>query len=524
MNRLRIIIAAVIAAFILGALPVAISLYVAWNSALSEEQAELLQLARETLKRSDRVLSESSAMLQRFAASPAARCSAEDIAAMRRAVFESRYVREIGAFIDGKLACTSWGRLAQPLASDIPPAWKSPEGFEVWYAVKSLVSQDKPSLIVKYKDYNVLIDPDHLVDIVVDNDQTSISIFGTDATHPFAVLHRPPSYTEPVFREGVDVADDGKHFHARVKSRDYPATVVVSEPRDRIESLWRKNLWTMGLLGGLGGIGMVGLVVFLAGRRLSLQGEIRHAIQRGEFVAHYQPVIDLATGACVGAEALVRWKRADGSMMQPDLFIPIAEESGLIQPITDAVIRGALRDLGDTLRRHPQLYIAVNLAPVDLRSARVTDLLKQDLPATGIAPRQIVLEATERGLIDAQTARAVIRAMHEAGHTVAIDDFGTGYSSLSYLQSLEVDVLKIDKSFVDAIGADAVTSSVIPHVIEMAKALKLKIIAEGVEHEAQAAYLREHGVQCAQGWLYSKALPAAEFSTFVADRINPARP
>ena len=170
---------------------------------------------------------------------------------------------------------------------------------------------------------------------------------------------------------------------------------------------------------------------------MSMPALIRSALRRREFFLVYQPIVELESGRCVGAEALVRWRRADGTMVRPDHFIPVAEESGLIE----------------------------------------------------------------------------IRALNVK---IAIDDFGTGYSSLSYLENLPLDYLKIDKSFVDTMGGDAATSQVAPPIIEMARSLRLEMIAEGVETEAQAAFLRQRGVRYAQGYFFAKPMPFPEFASYFA--------
>ena len=258
------------------------------------------------------------------------------------------------------------------------------------------------------------------------------------------------------------------------------------------------------------------LVALLLCRDQSLARALEQALRRDEFELDYQPLVDLANGRCVGAEALLRWRRADGQRVRPDLFIPQAEDSGQITAITRWVIRQVLQEQGELLRQHPQLYISVNLAAADLVEARFPTEAQAALQAAGVPPAQLVYEVTERGLVDPQRAVAVLEPLRQAGHRIAIDDFGTGYSSLSYLQQLPVDVLKIDKSFVDALGTEAASSPVAPHIIAMARALGLKVIAEGVEQAEQARLLAELGAQIGQGWLFAKPLSAEAFRAFVA--------
>jgi sensor c-di-GMP phosphodiesterase-like protein len=165
------------------------------------------------------------------------------------------------------------------------------------------------------------------------------------------------------------------------------------------------------------------------------------------------------------------------------------------------------------------LHIAINISAQDIRTGRVLDVMKDALSKTDIQTQQIWLEATERGFMDIDAARATIDQARKMGHAVAIDDFGTGYSSLSYLQGFPLDALKIDKSFVDTIDTNSATSSVTSHIIDMAKTLKLQIVAEGVETQAQADYLLAREVDFGQGWLFAKALPAEAFIAFYKENI-----
>lgn len=272
--------------------------------------------------------------------------------------------------------------------------------------------------------------------------------------------------------------------------------------------------WTWLLAGVAGGLSLSAWLGLAMVRRLSPVGQLSDAVRRHQFIVAYQPIVDLATRRCIGAEALVRWKHQD-RIVRPDHFIPLAEHGGLIQAITDQVFDTILLELGEFLQRYKELYVSINLSAADLTSRRFLERLTPAITAAKISPQQIRIEATERCFLDAEAAKEVIQAFRDAGHPVYIDDFGTGYSSLSHLQNFQVDALKIDKSFVDTVDQDAASSSVASHIIDMALTLHVQVVAEGIEREEQACYLRTRGAQFGQGWLFSAPLTAPDFIRYV---------
>lgn len=210
---------------------------------------------------------------------------------------------------------------------------------------------------------------------------------------------------------------------------------------------------------------------------------MQDAIQHRDIKVYYQPIISLKTGKVVGAEALARWPQADGSYLSPEIFVALAQETGLSEPLTRLIIESVFDDLGKWLRQYPHQHISINLESADLTSETLPALLSQKVNHWQLKPAQIALELTEREFADPKNSAPFIAKYRQAGHSIYIDDFGTGYSSLSYLQDLDVDILKIDKSFVDALEYNNVT----PHIIEIAKTLKLEMVAEGIETENQEA-------------------------------------
>lgn len=265
----------------------------------------------------------------------------------------------------------------------------------------------------------------------------------------------------------------------------------------------------------LAGFAVLG-IVRISKRRLSPVAALERAVKRHEFVVHYQPIIELEQGRCVGAEALIRWIKPDHVTISPDVFIPLAEKSGLIQAITEQVMTQVIRDLRNVLVADRSMHVSINLAASDVASGRFIDVLDEMRTKAGVYPSQIWLEATETGFMDLRSAKETMSKARGSGYVTALDDFGTGYSNLQNLQQLPLDILKIDKSFVDRISQPKSAASLIDHLIDMADSLGLAIVAEGVETAEQAAYLRAHNVRYAQGWFFAKAMSADAFVSYLA--------
>lgn len=259
---------------------------------------------------------------------------------------------------------------------------------------------------------------------------------------------------------------------------------------------------------------IIWFIIYYSRQQLSLRGDILEAIKNHEFSVYYQPIIDTANNKCIGAEGLIRWQRYDGKMMPPDLFIPIAEEMGAIPKLTDEVINIIFSEMEEFLVQNPSHHISINVASSDIQNGRIVEVLDKKFETSKLARDQIWIELTERTLINPHSAKMTLQKLHEKGHTILIDDFGTGYSSLSYLQALTVDILKIDKAFIDSIGMEYVTSNVVNAIIEMARKLNFKLIAEGVERKAQYDFLKDNKVDYIQGYIFSKPIPKDEFIKF----------
>ncbi|WP_430781967.1 putative bifunctional diguanylate cyclase/phosphodiesterase [Actinoplanes sp. G11-F43] len=257
-----------------------------------------------------------------------------------------------------------------------------------------------------------------------------------------------------------------------------------------------------------------------------LAGELRDGIRRGELRLLYQPVFDLVTGRLHGCEALVRWQHPERGFVSPAEFIPVAERSGLIVPLGAWVLRESCRQLAEWRAEHGDGAVEavnVNVAVRQLREAGFVDEVAAVLSDTGLTPRNLILEVTESSVVDGWQVTETLESLHRMGVRLALDDFGTGQSSLSLLRAFPVDVLKLDKSFVDGIadGADRGRLAVAAAVAQLAEHLQLKTVAEGIENEGQRDRLRAMGYRYGQGFLMARPLPANECGALMA--VDPVR-
>ena len=260
--------------------------------------------------------------------------------------------------------------------------------------------------------------------------------------------------------------------------------------------------------------------------RLRLGQELRRALERNEFVLHYQPQLELATGQFIGVEALVRWNHPDRGLVLPGEFIPLAESNGMIRPLGEWIIREACQQARLWRERGWNLSVAVNLSPAQLRKECLLPEIREALKQAGLDPARLELEITEGVLMQnmTQMGDGFLRGVTVGGIRLALDDFGTGYSSLAYLRHLPVTTIKIDRSFVRELGEDADAEALVRAIVMLGHSLRKRVVAEGVENERQLALLRELGCEVAQGFYIARPQDITTLECMLAsfDIIQPS--
>jgi sensor c-di-GMP phosphodiesterase-like protein len=490
------------------AVPIVVALVLAERQSRMDLERQTGQIADDVLARSHRVSTQIMHARSVLTAPGLRPCSSQHLGLMAQMAVDSPLLLAVGYVEGDHLLCSTFGLHGQGIPIG-PPDYLSRTGHDIRASAK-LPGLTQSTLLLsthRASGYTAMVHPSMPIDMLSEQTDLSIGLLNTKSMR--TLVRRgvfKPEWIEAFDSSGSDHYFDGEHFVSIRRSPLYDYAAYAALPSSRLD-LGRFNLMLVLLPLGIGTGLLLALILSRINRhRLSLATRLRLALKRGEFYMVYQPVVDLRSGAWVGAEALVRWRRPDGEEVSPDLFVPVAERFGLIQQLTRRVCELCVQDLQTLLAQHPDFRVSINLSAEDFSSPDITLYLRDLLTRSGLPARQFQVEVTERGLLDQNTARDVLTLLRASGIRVAIDDFGTGYSSLGYLTSLDVDSLKIDRIFIETIGVGAATSHVVSHIIEMAKSLGLDMIAEGVETDTQADYLRAHGVQYAQGWLYARPL------------------
>ena len=443
-------------------------------------------------------------------------CRLDQIAAMRRTAFRTAPVKEIAVVDhDGQTLCTDVGLPIGQRSTLLSEKLVGADGYII-----EVIRLDSGRDMVRLR-RQVGTGPNGIA-AMVPNEQfvPHVSTQGG----PFS------AYARLTTASGTQIGQMGNHpkksesgvLSANARSDRFGFSVSIIAPRGQLAASQADLRW-LGIYVSGAIVLIVGIISLAMPRRSDDNpvAEMERALKAGEFVPYYQPIVDITSGQLRGAEVLVRWKKPDGSLVLPGSFIPLAESSGLICEMTRDLMRRVCVEAGAAIGCRPALKVSFNFAGKLFSDENIVRDVRKIFAGSTIKLSQVVLELTERDPIENFTeTRQSIAALQGLGVRIAIDDVGTGHSGLSYMLKLGVDIIKIDKMFVDAIGTDRNSTTIVETLVDLAHNMRMDVVAEGVENFEQVMHLRELGVRSAQGYVFAPPLPGSAFLQLI-EAIEP---
>ncbi|MFO3904557.1 EAL domain-containing protein [Enterobacter hormaechei] len=495
-------------------LPVMLALWFAQQRAVNETRSQLSSFAQLALDKTELVIQQ--VELARHAAEQYSGdiCTPAHRQDMLNIVRGRLYIADL-LYADGReFLCSTTGTPDTPYTISAANYQRQPDVSIYYYRDTPFYAGYKMTYM-QLGHYVVVVNPLTYSEVMSSDRSLAWGVFDTVTNAFFSVSEQAnQNELKTLIGDNTLAFQNEGRFYTIVRSDKRPIAAIVSTTNQRFyEVLYHQATLTLPL-------GMISSIIILlmwsrTRREFNSPGRLLHrALNKRQLCLHYQPIIDIKSNVCVGAEALLRWPGFNGPVMSPVEFIPLAEEEGMSERITDYVVEEVFSDLGPFLACNPHIYISINLSATDFHSSRLIAMITDKARHYNVRAQQIKIEVTERGFIDVPKTTPVIQAFRQAGYEVAIDDFGTGYSNLHNLYSLNVDILKIDKSFIDTLTTNSTSHLIVEHIIEMAQSLRLKTIAEGVETAEQVTWLNKRGVQYCQGWHFAKAMSPQDFMTW----------
>lgn len=494
-----------------GLLPIVLGIFILFWQANRSLELVATQTAKEAVRQFDLMLDNAVRAADVVLPLAGQHCNQVELA-LRDQVARRPFVRSVNLVWDNQIYCTS---LFGEFKETVNP--KNYTDGVLWLMTGNPITPDEPLLVYrKEKDKSgalVSLYGFHLVNVLsLINHKTQLFIQVGDAwidRHGQVRGTPPPHYPEA---------------QVTVTSREFPFRVVAGFSDGEVWRFAREEY--PGLLGLLIFLGLISAATVrrLKIRSSSPSNELQRGLDAEEFIPYFQPVVRADTKQWAGVEVLMRWQHPKEGLVRPDLFIPFAEHSGLIVPMTRSLMDQTARLLAPrAIHMAPGFHLTFNITARHCQNLELVEDCRRFLQAFAPGHIKLVLELTERELIvPTPTTHELFAALHELGVMIALDDFGTGHSSLSYLHEFNVDYLKIDQSFVAMIGVDALSLHILDSIIELSAKLDLGIVAEGIETEEQSDYLAAQGVEFLQGYLFARPLPAAEFiSSLQAHQMKP---
>lgn len=491
---------------------VLVSAKLAQSSGEDASRASAAALSGDVLTSVERIAGQVDAVFEDMDATGAElpRCGDADLALMHRAQARSVYIGAVARVseADGRLLCSTMGAAARGFDLGMADFF-DPTGTTLYKHVRPPWLSNADFIVMVRDDVAVFVLNDVTLGILSTSASTDAALGAFSRSGGPMVFQRGnfnPEWSRALMRNGADSSFDGNVLVAISPSTTTGYVAFVAFPAARVEAAVRNEQRLLVPLGVVGGTVLATCLFLLLQRMTSMAAALCRALPTERIFMYYQPIVDLRTLRCIGAEALMRWQQGD-QFIPPDRFIVAAERAGVIGRVTRRAVALVAWDASALLRRYPDFHISINLSAQDLRVGEAVALLQDLLRATGLPASSFWVEATETGMLEASQAAKVIAEIRGMGIRVAVDDFGTGYSSLAMLDNIRPDMLKIDKQFVATIVDGGAGCEVVMAIIALSKSLGLEMVAEGVETQAQADFLLANGVHYAQGWLFGKPGP-----------------
>jgi sensor c-di-GMP phosphodiesterase-like protein len=483
-----------------------------------QRSKQLQELTDVALRRSEVAVDFGAATLDDIAKRGPMNCDPAALQAVRLQVYQRSAVKDIRAVTrDGSVVCSAY---SETLEFD-----------NGWVGRPDMLRSDDGRLLLFRVDQingvalGVLRDIDErsaLVAILAINSYVFDIMPAELRDHSDVQLDLSNSLSVGRFAHEPDKALSDPLSYTRVSTR-YPLRATIRIEPGALQHWNNDAYWPTMLLAGVLGLAFGFLLARATAQPGGPVADLDRALAAREFEPYFQPIFDLRSGAIVGCEVLARWVRPDGTVIPPMSFIPLAESSGRIEPLTWQILTAALGKLAPRLRQDRDFKMSLNVVPRHMLSAGFVDKLRRVVTSARVSPRQVVLEVTERNeFSDLAQAAAVVSALRDVGFRVAIDDVGVGHSGLSLIKGLGANTIKIDKIFVDTITRDASAVTIVEMLVRLAREMKMTVVAEGIESPEQMAALIACGVEQGQGYLVSPPLPFAKFDQLVDRRPTDA--
>ncbi|NQD36734.1 EAL domain-containing protein [Permianibacter sp. IMCC34836] len=512
MNKGMVVLALAVG-LVATTIPLAVSVYLANRQSVEDEQQRALAIANEVRRRSDNVAEQIYAALAHLKqVDPDHSCSPASLAAMQAIDLGASYLQLVGHISDNHLRCSSQGLHEKGIYLG-PPDYVSGKGYSIRRSVELVPGSGRHFFVSEVNGFAALVHRDLAIDVFASEADIGVGLVGYTSRQLVAnrgdfsaewLAHMPAQGSTHFF--------DGKHTIAMVRSTVGDFVAYASIPAQHLHGrMWELALWSLPL-GLVVGVLLTVLILRTARAQSSMKAQLQTALARNELFLQYKPLFELATGRCCGVEAVVRWRRRDGAIVRPGLFLPVAESVGLMPAITERVLNLIGHDLRRLLQQRPEFWVAVNVSAIDIENPALPAQLQQLTAKLGLPPAQLLVEITERGFLHAEQVQPQVAAIRAVGCRVAVNDFGTGFSTLSHLERFTLDFLKIDRAFVSTVGTDAATSQVVQHIIAIGKALQLEMIAEGIDSQSQLEQMQRAGVRYAQGQWFGQPMTAADLA------------